>query len=164
MEFTTSRWDTVCFTGHRPEKLTQSEGEVREALRAGIGRALKWKYTVFISGMAPGVDIWAAEEILALRKERPDLKLICAVPYDGFAAKWEAEWKERYDTILAQADEIHYICPKNTRAAPIIRDKWMVDHSSLVIAFYNGEMGGTRTTVEYAEKQKIRVLNVMQNP
>ena len=71
MEFPASKWNTVCFTGHRPEKLTQGEEEVREALREGIQQTLKWKYTVFISGMAPGVDIWAAKEILALKKEKP---------------------------------------------------------------------------------------------
>ena len=161
MELTVSRWDTVCFTGHRPEKLDQSEEQVREALRKGIDKALAWKYTTFITGMAPGVDIWAAEEILRLRADHPELWFICAVPYDGFAQKWDESWKEKYDSILAAADEVHYISPKSTRAAPIIRDKWMVDHSSLVIAVYNGTKGGTQITVEYAEKKKTRVLNVL---
>ena len=74
MEFTASRMDTVCFTGHRPEKLTQSEEQVRSALRTGIDRALRWKYTTFITGMAQGVDLWAAEEILSLREEHPEIK------------------------------------------------------------------------------------------
>ena len=162
MEFSASRCDTVCFTGHRPEKLTQTEEQVREALREGIRRALDWKYTTFISGMAPGVDIWATEEILALKEERPELRLVCAIPYDGFSQNWDEKWREKYESILAAADEICYICSQKTCSAPIIRDKWMIDHSSLVIAFYNGEKGGTRTTVEYAEKQKIRVLNVLK--
>ena len=85
MGMTTSKFDTVCFTGHRPEKLTQSEETVREALRKGIDQALAWRCTRFISGMAPGVDIWAAEEVLALKEKRPEIRLVCAVTYDGFA-------------------------------------------------------------------------------
>ena len=162
MEFTASKWDTACFTGHRPEKLTQSEEQVRKALREGIQQALNWKYTVFISGMAPGVDIWAAEEIFALKKEKPELRLICAVPYDGFSNGWDTEWKQKFDAITAAADEVHFICLKSSRSAPVIRDRWMVDRSSLVIAAYNGEKGGTKTTVEYAESKKTRVLNVLQ--
>ena len=143
MGMTTSKFDTVCFTGHRPEKLTQSEETVREALRKGIDQALAWRCTTFISGMAPGVDIWAAEEILALKRKNPEVKLVCAVPFDGF-------------------DEVFFVSPGNMRAVAIIRDKWMVDHSCLVIAFYNGEKGGTRTTIDYAEKKKVRVLNVFK--
>ena len=30
--------------------------------------------------MAPGVDIWAAEEVLELKKANSEIKLICAVP------------------------------------------------------------------------------------
>ena len=162
MGMTTSKFDTVCFTGHRPEKLTQSEETVREALRKGIDQALAWRCTTFISGMAPGVDIWAAEEILALKRKNPEVKLVCAVPFDGFARNWDDDWKNRYTAILAKADEVFFVSPGNMRAVAIIRDKWMVDHSSLVIAFYNGEKGGTRTTIDYAEKKKVRVLNVFK--
>ena len=162
MEFTASRMDTVCFTGHRPEKLTQSEEQVRSALRTGIDRALRWKYTAFITGMAQGVDLWAAEEILSLREEHPEIKLICAIPYESYADKWDPEWKDLYENVKAAADEVYYICPRDMRGAPVIRDKWMVDRSSLVIAVYNGEKGGTRTTVEYAEKKRIRVINVLK--
>ena len=162
MEFAASRCDTVCFTGHRPEKLKQCEEQVREALRKGINRALAWKFTTFITGMAKGVDLWAAEEIIKLKGEHPEIRLVCAVPYEGFSQKWDDEWKDKYETVKAAADEVHYICPRDMRGAPIIRDKWMVDHSSLVIAVYNGEKGGTRTTVEYAEKKRTRVINVLE--
>ena len=55
------------FTGHRPQKLRQSENEVKAALEKEILRAITEGFTVFISGMARGVDIWAAEIVLRLR-------------------------------------------------------------------------------------------------
>ena len=37
------------------------------------------------------------------------------------------------------------------------RNEWMVDHSSLVLAFYNGEPGGTANTIQYARKHGVDV-------
>lgn len=37
------------------------------------------------------------------------------------------------------------------------RNQWMVDHSSKVIAVYDGKAGGTRNTISYARKNKVFV-------
>ena len=50
------RLHRCCFTGHRPEKLSRSEREVKADLRHKINLALKGGFTVFITGMARGVD------------------------------------------------------------------------------------------------------------
>ena len=55
------RLHRCCFTGHRPEKLEQSEDEIREWLTEQIENAIDDGYLTFISGMAMGVDIWAGE-------------------------------------------------------------------------------------------------------
>jgi len=77
-----------CFTGHRPEKLTISEGQLTKLLEAEIRRAIDSGHTTFISGMAKGVDIVAAEIVLHLRAQDPRLKLICALPHPGFGQHW----------------------------------------------------------------------------
>ena len=69
----------VCFTGHRPEKLNRSEKSVLDGLETAIRQAIADGSNVFISGMARGVDIWAAEIVLQIRSEGEDIKLICAV-------------------------------------------------------------------------------------
>lgn len=58
----------VCFTGHRPEKLTRQKEEICEDLEKEIRRALADGMNVFISGMARGVDLWAAQIVLRLRE------------------------------------------------------------------------------------------------
>ena len=45
-----------CFTGHRPEKLRRSEQEIRAELEREIRRAVADGFTVFITGMARGID------------------------------------------------------------------------------------------------------------
>lgn len=53
-----------CFTGHRPEKLSLSENEVKPLLEKAIDNAIADGYVTFITGMAKGTDIWAAEIVL----------------------------------------------------------------------------------------------------
>lgn len=45
------------------------EKEIRQAIADGL--------TVFITGMALGVDIWAAEIVISLRDNGYPLKLMC---------------------------------------------------------------------------------------
>ena len=78
------RMHRVCFTGHRPEKLTRQNRAIKKDLEKEIRQAVADGLNVFITGMARGVDIWAAQIVLTLRDEGYDVKLMCACPYDGF--------------------------------------------------------------------------------
>ena len=56
---------------------------------------------------------------------------------------------------MKKADLRRFICEKYSKACFQIRNEWMVNHSSRVIAVYNGEAGGTRNTIVYANKNKV---------
>ena len=157
------RTHRCCFTGHRPEKLSISENEVKAALQKEIRLAIADGLNVFITGMAPGVDIWAAEIILELReKENLPLKLIAASPYPGFENRWSLDWQKRYAAIMAKADFIKEVCSHYSRGCYQIRNEWMVDHSARVIAVWNGSPSGTKNTVMYAKQKGVPVINVLK--
>ena len=143
-----------CFTGHRPEKLRLGEQEIRRALLDEIEAALSDGYTVFVCGMARGVDLWAGEMILSLRETRPDIKLICAVPYDGVEHRWSPEWQQRFWAVRQAADYVQIVSPSYHRGVFAQRNRWMVDHCRRIIAVYNGAQGGTADTLRYAIRQK----------
>ena len=67
-----------CFTGHRPGKLGKTEHEIKTLLETTIDRAIARGYTTFLTGMAEGTDIWAAEIILEKKTKKsgfaPDLR------------------------------------------------------------------------------------------
>lgn len=147
----------ACFTGHRPEKLRLAEDAVRIILGNAIDSAIANGFVTFISGMARGVDIWAAEIVLERKMSNPDIRLICALPHPDFERSWKDLWQQRYREILARADWIKTIRPTFSMASYQRRNEWMVDHSALVIAIYNGTKGGTRNTIEYAERHGINV-------
>lgn len=154
------RLHRCCFTGHRPEKLTRSEAEIKKDLKAAILQAIDDGFVTFITGMARGVDIWAGEIVLQLRKQNPNLHLIAASPYEGFENRWSADWQRRYKNILDQTDLVRFVCKGYSKACFQIRNEWMVDRASRVIAVYNGEAGGTRNTIEYARENGIRIVSI----
>ena len=154
------RMHRVCFTGHRPEKLTRDEKSVMKDLEKEIRKTVSDGLNVFITGMARGVDIWAAQMVLKLRDEGCNVRLICACPYEGFERSWSQEWQKAYREILTVADFVKYVCNGYGPACFQIRNEWMVNHSARVIAVYNGENGGTKNTMDYAMKVGVPVVRI----
>ena len=105
---TEKRKHRCCFTGHRPEKLQAPEGVVTAALEKEIRQAIADGFNVFITGMARGVDIWAAEIVIRLQDAGEAVRLICACPYQGFERGWKQSWQERYQAILSAADLVRF--------------------------------------------------------
>lgn len=151
---------TAAFTGHRwydssrkqcvIEKL---EGCVREAYKNGI--------TNFISGMAIGFDLLAAELVLSLKQECPAITLTAALPFGEQASHFNERNKSRYYKCLSQADDIVILSNDYTAKCYLERDRFMVEHSSLLIACYDGRnKGGTFWTVNYAARIGKNVINI----
>ncbi len=63
------RLHRCCFSGHRPEKLSWNDDDVKVWLEKEIRQAIADGYITFLSGMARGVDIWAAEIVLRIKEE-----------------------------------------------------------------------------------------------
>lgn len=103
---------TACFTGHRPHKLggygedNPTQSYVKEQLRTAIISLLHRGYDTFISGMAQGTDLWAAQVVLELKTLDPNIKLVAAMPFEGFASAWSLGAQELLNTVLSKADDV----------------------------------------------------------
>ena len=146
-----------CFTGHRPEKLTKPENVVKADLEREIRKAIADGLNVFISGMARGVDLWAADIVLRLRDGGEPIKLICASPFEGFERSWNSDSQQLYADIMRRADLVCFICSGYSRSCFQIRNEWMVDHAARVIAVFNGERSGTKNTIDYANRVGVPI-------
>ena len=109
-----------------------------------------------------GTDIWAGQIVLRKKESNPDIHLIAATPWPGFARRWNEEWQNQYNDLLRQADITVSVCDHYHKGVFQQRNVWMVDRSNRVIAYYNGTPGGTKNTIDYAEKKGIEVV-VKQN-
>lgn len=161
---------SICaFTGHRPAKYPWKYNErdsrcmaLKSVLAQQIRRLEAAGVTDWLTGMAQGTDIWAAEIILERRKENPALRLHCILPCEGQEVKWPVAERERYHSILRQADDIVYVGREYHGACMRKRNYYLVDHSSILLAVYDGcYRSGTGMTVRYAQKlvREITAIN-----
>ncbi len=115
MSAESNRTHRICFTGHRPEKISRNERNIISDLEKEILQDINDGFSVFISGMSRGVDIWAAEIVLRYRSAGLNVRLICACPYKGFENKWGFSWKNRYNAVLRKADFVKYVSENTAR-------------------------------------------------
>jgi len=52
------------------------------------------------------------------------------------------------------------VSAKYSSSCMLRRDRYMVDHASLLIAAFDGSSGGTRYTVEYALNRGLSILDL----
>lgn len=152
-----------CFTGHRPWKLHCSENTVKKKLKSAIKQAIRDGYVTFIIGMCYGIDLWAGEIVIEEKKKNSALHLVAAIPHPDFEKSWEEKEQQLYYKVLSEADIVKTISEHYYSACYQKRNTWMVDRSSRVIAAYNGAKGGTANTIEYAQRQGIEVINILDN-
>lgn len=158
-----------CFTGHRPTQLPWQYNEsgirywaFKRRFRKAIISSIEEGYKHFISGMALGVDMIAAEIVLELKATYPDIILECALPCINQTAKWNDESIMRYQNILSLADKVTTVSDTlYFNGCMAKRNKYMIDHSNRVIAVYNGKKsGGTYQTINMAKIANKEVVIV----
>ena len=88
------------------------------------------------------------------------MTLEAAIPCPTQADSWSAAQRERYRRILEQCDYETMVQERYTRECMQRRNRYMVDHASLLIAVNDGARGGTRSTIEYAFKRGVNVLDI----
>ena len=150
---------TACFTGHRTYNSSRNhelEIAIRELYSDG--------YRNFLCGMAIGFDIEAAEMTLSLSKELHGLRVVAVVPFEGMQNRFPTEWRQRYNTIIAAADDVVTLAPKYSSEVYAVRNNYLTDHSTAVIAYFTGEKGGTAYTINRALKSLLQIINLYPNP
>lgn len=164
------REETCCFTGHRPEKLPWGNNEsdprclrLKARVQDAIAAAYENGKRHFICGMARGCDFYFAEAVITLRSLRPDVTLEAAIPCARQSASWSVEQRERWEKLVESCDRTTVLQGEYTPDCMHRRNRYMVEHSSLVIAVYDGSDGGTRRTLEHAIREKIPFVDIDPN-
>ena len=160
---------TVCFSGHRARFLPDGGAadnpvnlRIKSLLFDKITQCIAEGKINLITGCASGVDIWAAETVLQLKRGNPNLSLICAVPFPGHDSAFSAEEKWRLNLIYSASDEKIIVSPEYSPECYKRRNCYMVDRSSVLIAVADSLSSGTGQTVRYAYKSgvDVRLINI----
>lgn len=161
--------ESACFTGHRPKGLpaggVETAPEMQKLLLMlyhAVEDAADRGVRTFYAGGAAGFDTHGAEAVLTLKRFRPEIRLVLALPTREPNSAWSERQKRRFQEIMSKADEIHAETEgPATVAALHARNRFMVDHADLVISYLSAQSGGTYATVRYAEKKGVPVQNLL---
>ncbi len=149
----------VAFTGHRPPKIGgyKLPNPTYNRICQAIERTLiELKPEKAITGMALGVDQWAANICIKLK-----IPFIAAVPFPGQECKWPENSQRIYKVLLSKASDIVMVSDAPFQAKKLqIRNEWMVDQCDKLIAIYDGTEGGTCNCVKYAEKHNKDIIRI----
>ncbi len=150
---------TCAFTGHR--NLSEPEPAVSARLEALLHQVIARGYQTFLSGMAWGFDLLAAEAVLKLKSQYPHIRLFAVLPCPSQEQTkyWQEGQKRRYHAVLEQACEILTICPAYTSGCLTKRNQFLVQHSTLLIAYQTRSSGGTAATVSYARQMGLWIVS-----
>jgi len=149
----------IAFTGHRPNKLGGYDNKKNKfrwfnyVLHKTLCKFNSFEIE-FISGMALGVDQWAAFYAIDNR-----IPLHAYVPFVGQESRWPKESRDSYHLYLSKATSVNYICKPGFDFWKMQRrNEAMVNDCSLLIAVWDGSSGGTANCVDYARKINKRII------
>lgn len=157
---------TCCFSGHRPPRLPWGDREedprcqdLKARLAQALDQAYQEGYRHFLCGMAQGTDLYFCQAVLDLRQRHPEVTLEAAIPFAGQADRWPPADQRRRLALLDQCDLETVVQHTYSPGCMSRRNRYMVDHASLLIAVYDGiPQGGTLNTLAYAIRKGVRTV------
>lgn len=156
--------ETTCsFTGHRVIAGARVE-LLKEQLHTVVSALIKEGFTDFCSGGALGFDLLCAQEIIRQKFTYPHIRLRMILPCKNQDERWTTAQKEHYRQTLSLADEIIYLSENYYDGCMQKRNRYLVDSSTRILAYLERNRGGTKYTVNYAEKMGIPVLFLGETP
>lgn len=136
------------FTGHRD--ITN----IKDAINQLIDMAWERGVTEFMNGMALGTDQQAAEVLI-----EQQLHWTAVIPCKDQDRLWSLQQKLKYQELLKSASNKVVLYPKYTPGVMQARNQWMVKHSDICLAIYDGRLtGGAALTVKMAIAHNLPVI------
>lgn len=155
----TTKEQTCCFTGHRKIPLLERH-RLEKKLGQTIQQLVDEGVRYFGVGGALGFDTMAAQAVLRMRENNPQVKLILVLPCKTQTRGWKDSDIKVYETIKETADKYKYISEEYTKSCMFERNRHLVNNSSICVAYLTERNGGTAYTVNYALQKGLRVINL----
>ena len=150
---------TCCFTGHRKISAANQlllRGKIKTAVLSLIEKG----YTDFVAGGALGFDTIAAEVVLSLKEDHPEIKLIIVAPYADQALEWDLNSQVTYHRIIEAADQYICLSQQYTDDCMKKRNRYMVDMSSVCISYCTRPRSGAAQTIGLARENGLDIIEL----
>lgn len=158
MGYLSSRLLTAAFIGQQ-EIQADEKDSLKEQLRNELSRLITVeRYRYFMSSGVPGFDALAAQVVLELR-ETFDIGLFVVLPCDGLKRNWSAADQEAHQSLLDSANYVRYTSFATWFDGCLWRrDKYMVDHASLIITCQPHRKTVKSRILNYAKTEQVPII------
>ena len=146
---------TCSVTGHRNVKNDLDLDRLKSEFLTLISEG----YDTFLVGCAVGFDTICYKVLKEIRKEK-NIKIVGCIPCLNQDAKFSFLQKIEYKNMLKNLDERVLISENYTRYCMNVRNKFMVDNSTVTVAYLRENIGGTFNTVNMAKNKKNRIIYI----
>lgn len=134
----------VTFCGHR--EISDAE-KIREWLILQVEKSIEAGAKQFYLGGYGSFDQMAADVVYELKRKYPYIRSVFVLPY----LDKKVDMKKYDETLYPDLETV----PK--RYAIVHRNRWMVDHSDILIAYVMHEWGGAAQMLAYAKRKKKEI-------
>lgn len=148
---------TVSFFGHRSiERASEIDNRLEKLLHDLITQK---EYIEFLIGRDGEFDLLASAAIKRAVREHGygNTHFTLVLPY------MKAEYRDNEKEYLDYYDEVE-VCAESAETHPksaiLVRNRNLVDRSDLVVCCIQHKRGGAYKTIQYAEKQGKRIINL----
>lgn len=149
---------TCVFAGHRQIY----EPNIGEKVKKALEKLMKTESrVVFPNGGMGRFDEVCAEVVRKLKGQYPEKDIRLCLVAAHFSNRFNTEksyYQTFYDEILVP-EEVEYTYYK---AAITKRNRWMVDHADLMLAYIDHDYGGAYQTYRYAQKKSVPIINIAE--
>ena len=146
---------TCCVTGHRDIPV-EKVPYVQDKLYQELLQTIQDGCMHFVSGFASGVDLIFAGIVAGLKQKYP-ITLEAAIPYPGRMNTPDKEFQR----LLKECDIVKVHTEQYSKSCYMVRNRYMVDCSTLVIAVHDSrKIGGTAATISYAHRMNRDVREI----
>ena len=155
------RSKTCMFTGHRDLSFIEST-ILKRRLERTLVQLIESGVIYFGAGGAIGADTCFELAVLKLKRQYPHIKLILVLPCRSQTRGWKEEDIRVYEEIKSKADKVVYTSEEYTPGCMHKRNRHLVDHSGICVAFLKKQSGGTKYTWDYAQRSGLVTINLAE--
>ena len=141
-----------CGFGHR-----EISENIERKVEAAVEEAIRQGCEVFYTGAMGDFDSLFSTAVRKAKKTYPHIMLICVKPYMTKELNESRDYYSlMYDDVIIPTElmGVHY------KAAIKARNRWMINHSDLVISYVIRDYGGASEAVQYADKQGKQIIRL----
>ena len=164
---------TIFISGYRPHELGIFNDKhpgipiikkaIENELRILFDEGLEW---VVISGQQ-GVETWAAEVIIELKNEYPNIKYSVITPFLEQEKNWNEQKQQKYHYIVSKADFVTSVT-KRPYEAPwqfIEKDKFIIQNTDGILLVYDEDNEGSPKYVKklaqkYEDQHNYKIIEI----